>query len=67
MWIKCKDKLPPMEHYVLVSDGKLITVAHRGNAFHDGTWQWWETNYDLWDGDDITHWQELPSLPSVQE
>jgi hypothetical protein len=53
MWIKCKDKLPPIDKHVLVIDKQgYMKVAYRIN---NDNWN------NSWGIDWTTHWMELPS------
>ena len=69
-WINVKDKLPPFDIGVLVTDVAIVTVAQRYKFDLTSKKLWWTSHgyggYE-WDFDfdpkDITHWAELPEPP----
>ena len=75
-WINIKKQLPPKNEGVLVTDGKIITVASL-DYFKDEPWWWcgwgfdgyeWEFDFEgnFKDGA-ITHWMPLPDFPKTKE
>ena len=74
-WINIKKQLPPKNEGVLVTDGKIITVASL-DYFKDEPW-WDEWGFDgcEWEFDfkssfkerAVTHWMPLPDFPKTKE
>ena len=56
MWIDVKSQLPEHRNFVLVSDGKRITLARLNKN------NWYFTDHSSI-GIMITHWMPLPHLP----
>ena len=65
-WIGLKDKLPPHDTSVLVTDGVQITV---GSLWQDGFGvDWYPVCVNVYDADlaiTPTHWMPLDFLPKV--
>lgn len=67
-WIKCSDRLPPQDCYVLVAnyDGRpkvrmyFIQIAKRigENWYDDHNGDWLELKYGI-----VKYWQPLPDVP----
>lgn len=60
-WISVEDRLPLMDEYVLIWDGKDIEKGHRIDL-RDG-WYW--THYDYLETHGVTHWMPLPDKPAI--
>ena len=75
-WISIKKRPPPKNEGVLVTDGKIITVASLV-YYKDEPWWWggWCFGGYEWDFDfessfkegAITHWMPLPDFPKTKE
>lgn len=68
-WIPIKDKLPEEDTPVLVTDGKIISVAQL-ELFGDRKSIWWDIvgcegveSESYFDHEKVTHWMPLPKLP----
>lgn len=70
-WIAVKDRLPEPNVGVLITNGKIITVAERWKfkfnnikriSWSAHEWGGYEWDWDF-DEDSITHWMLLPKLP----
>ena len=72
-WIKCSDRLPPINYYCILyapnysehtSDGPKIFVGFRGNYGAENEWgSAWGDNWVPFDFEEITHWMPLPEDP----
>lgn len=71
-WIKCSDRLPPQDHYVLVAryDGRpkvkmyFIQIASRldNEWFEDKDGYKFDPKFGK-----VTHWMPLPEVPILDE
>ncbi len=71
-WISLKDNEPPIKQSVLITDGKMVSVAYwlfrcridnspswLAEGIDGEEWGWWI------DDSKPTHWMPLPELPLV--
>ncbi len=75
-WINIKKQLPPKNEGVLVTDGKIITVASL-DYLKDEPWWWdqwgfggyeWEFDFEsCFKEGAIKHWMPLPDFPKTKE
>lgn len=59
-WISVKDRLPDTDRYVLVFDKYSCMIVSR---YHKEQWM----NYLSSEKNTVTHWQELPDPPRMEE
>lgn len=65
-WVRCDQKLPPLNKIVLVlSGGKpVIHIAARSHDDEINDWNWFYQDVPGCSGPSlVTHWMDLPSLP----
>lgn len=61
-WIPLTEKTPDLMHSVLVTDGKDVGVGWMFENKITGDAHWATPLADM-EGDDVTHWMELPDPP----
>lgn len=67
-WIKCSDRMPLPNHgdiaevVVLVTNGDVVGTCSCHSGTHPIPWVSF-SSYGEVNGNEITHWQPLPSLP----
>ncbi|EQA3420201.1 DUF551 domain-containing protein [Cronobacter dublinensis] len=70
-WIKCSERMPENDDYVLVADFDAHYTSCEPNYQIACYGDWFKNNYPSWDNGDglgvnlktITHWMPLPAPP----
>lgn len=71
MWKNIKDELPTVNTYVLITDGKLMSVGKLTKDYFSSEAYWdYEATVSGHDRDTdlntLTHWMLLPELPKTK-
>ena len=66
-WIKCSDRMPPLDRPVLACTAAGV-VQNAVYFFNGEVWQDWHENWDALEepgGEPFSHWMPMPDSPTI--